>query len=640
VSAVPEIVEFLRIHQPFAALPQEDLERAAAATEVEFHRAGEVIFSQGAESSEFLRVIRSGAVEVVHDGRVLDLLGVGEMFGHASMLSGLPTGFAARAAEDTVTYRIPAGAAYELLGQAASLRYVTRSLLLDRYKIRSVRPPAERDQLTQPVGALVRSPAVVCSPSTSIRDAAREMSASGATAVVVDLGSSLGILTDRDLRSRVLAAGRSPDVAVSEAMTAPAETVAEDRPAGEVLLDMLDRGFRHFPVVSATGRVLGVIADSDLVVAQTRSSFPLRQAISRASGLGELVEAASALRPTVVSLHQAHMAPLDIEAVYSVVSDALTRRALEFAIVELGEPPVPFAWLALGSQARREAVPSSDLDSAIAFVTGGQAPAGEPGKQVAGGEQTPAGVAEARQADALRPYFNRLAERAMEILVACGFHPDTHRASASDPLFVRSYDSWQRAGRSWLENPTQEKALVLVSVLVDSRPVFGARDATSPAETFRRASQYPGLLRLLARFALSHRPPTGFLGGLVVEHSGEHRGRLDLKDGGALPIVDLARWAGMVAGVTCASTSERLRAAGEAGVLLPADASTLIESFELVSELRLDHQVAQLIAGVEPDDFVDPGALTGLTRSYLKEAFRAVASVQKHVSTELSLTVR
>ncbi len=620
VSVVPEIVEFLRAYPPFDALPASDVERAAAATEVEFHRAGTVIFSQGTASNEFLRVIRAGAVEIVLDGRVLDLLGVGEMFGHASMLSGLPTGFSARAAEDTLTYRIPVDAASVLLGQRASLRYLTRSLLADRYKIGSGRAaPSDRDQLTQPVGELVRERLVLCQPSTSIREAAREMTARGTTAVVVDLGSSLGIMTDRDLRSRVLAAGRSPDTPVSEAMTSPAETVAADRPAGEVLLDMLDRGFRHFPVCSTTGEVLGVISESDLVAVQTRSSFSLRRAVSRASDVTELAQAAAGLRPTVVNLHAGHMAPLDIEAAYSIVSDAVTRRAIEFSVEELGEPPTPFAWLALGSQARREAVPSSDLDSAIVFVA----------------EDT-----DPRYRDVIRPYFETLAERATLIMQACGFHPDTHRASASDPLFVRSLDSWQRAGRSWLEDPTLDKALVLVSVLVDSRLVFAVETSESPADTFRQASEYPALLRQLARFSLSHRPPTGFLGGLVVEDSGEHRGQLDLKTGGALPIVDLARWAGMAAGVTSASTAERLRAAGHAGILSQADADTLLESFELVSGLRLEHQVAQLVAGVEPDDFVDPSELSALTRSYLKEAFRAVAAVQKHVTSELALATR
>jgi CBS domain-containing protein len=124
---------------------------------------------------------------------------------------------------------------------------------------------------------------------------------------------------------------------------------------------------------------------------------------------------------------------------------------------------------------------------------------------------------------------------------------------------------------------------------------------------------------------------SGFLRGLVVEDSGEHRGRLDLKSGGLLPIVNLARWAGMAAGVTSASTRERLKAAGEAGTLPAGDAQLLGEAFDLLGELRLAHQVDQLRAGVVPDDHVDPETLSPLMRAQLKEAFRAVASVQKRV---------
>ena len=105
----------------------------------------------------------------------------------------------------------------------------------------------------------------------------------GATCVVVDAGETLGIMTDRDLRSRVVAAGIDPDAPVSQVMSAPAYTVAADRIGSEVLLDMLDRGIRHFPVVSRrTGRVVGVVEDSDLVAVATRSSFHLRAAIARA----------------------------------------------------------------------------------------------------------------------------------------------------------------------------------------------------------------------------------------------------------------------------------------------------------------------------------------------------------------------
>ena len=213
----------------------------------------------------------------------------------------------------------------------------------------------------------------------------------------------------------------------------------------------------------------------------------------------------------------------------------------------------------------------------------------------------------------------------IDALEACGFPADPHGATASKPLFSRSYAGWRSLVAGWLDNPTQEKALILVSLVVDGRPVWGLRTGPRVPDAFRDARANPQLLRLLARFALSHRPPTGFLRGLVVEHSGAHRGRLDLKDGGLVPIVDLARWAGLAAGVTSASTPARLRAAAAAGTLADDDARMLEEAFELIFGLRLAHQVAQLEAGEEPDDFVDPAALSPLTRASLKEAFRAVA---------------
>ena len=228
----------------------------AAAAEVEFHRAGATIFSQGAEPVEHLRVVRTGAVEIVFDGRVLDLLGEGELFGHASMLSGLPTGFEARAGEDTVCYRIPAEVAQEPLSRPAGLRFVARSLLEPsgtRAAPRS-RPSRASTRRCSRSASLIRGEPVVCRPDTPIREAAEMMTAAHATSAVVDLGDgSLGILTDHDLRTRVVAAGLTGDAPVSVAMSAPAYTCPPDRLGGDVLLDMLDRGFRHFPVVSATG---------------------------------------------------------------------------------------------------------------------------------------------------------------------------------------------------------------------------------------------------------------------------------------------------------------------------------------------------------------------------------------------------
>lgn len=617
VPALSEVADFLGAHPPFDALEHSELARLATSTEIEFYVAGTTIFSQGAEPVEHLRVVRSGAVEIILDDHVLDRLESGELFGHASMLSGLPTGFAARAAEDTLCYRIPASVAVGLLARPDGIRFVARSLLEWPLEAVGGPPPiGATDSAHQPVGTLIHGAPVLCSPDTSIRNAAKLMTSASQTAVVVDLGAgALGILTDRDLRTRVVANGLASDAPVSAAMTAPAFTTTPDRLASEVLLDMLDRGLRHCPIVSATGVVLGVVSDSDLVAVETRSSFYLRQAIARAQTVDELASAAADLRPTVIALHDARVDAANIAGIYTVVVDALTRRLLELSVAARGGEPPSFAWLALGSQARREATPGSDVDSAIVWFDDGA------------------------DAAPIAGFLQQVGGDVVAGLEACGMRRDPHGVTADDALVVRSLASWQRAARSWLADPTQEQALILVSVFIDSRPVWGIHMGTPLADTFAAVPRNEVLLRLLGRFALSYRPPTGFLRGLVVEHSGEHRGRLDLKHSGLVPIVDLARWAGMAAGVTSASTLERLRAAAAAGTLSPSDAQTLEDAFELIGELRLEHQIEQLRAGLVPDNHVDPKQLSKLTQSHLKEAFRAIASVQKRIAAELSLGI-
>jgi CBS domain-containing protein len=617
-SAAPgDVVGFLGAHPPFDSLDAPDLARLAASAEVEFFRAGTEIFAQDASVVEHLRVVRTGAVELTHGGRVLDLLAPGELLGDASMLAGLPPGFAAIAHEDTLCYRIPEEVARAALVRPETVGFLARTLLEIRTQEPSAPagPSAAPHPTERPVGALVRRPPLVCKPDTTIREAAAMMTAGAENSILIDLGGSLGILTDRDLRSRVVANGASYDAPVSSVMSAPAYTVGPDRRGGQVLLDMLDRGVRHFPVVGARREVIGVIEAVDLLSVEGMSSFYLRRAIASAGSTDELARLTEGLRPAVVALHEARQAASSIAAIYSVVLDALTRRLVELALAQDGELPCEFAWLALGSQARREAVLSSDVDSAIVWY----------------GEVSEEGV---------RPRLHAIGQRVADGLAKCRIHVDSHGATASDVVWVRSLDSWTRAAQSWIENPTEHQALILVSVLVDSRPVWGVRGGNPVAEKFRAAREHPDLLRLLARFALSHRPPTGFLRELVVEHGGRHRGRLDIKNGGLLPIVDLARWAGMAAGVASAPTSERLRAAADAGTLPAADVHTLRDAFELFCELRLAHQVDQLRAGYAPDDQLDTAQLSSLTRSYLKDAFRAVASVQRRIAAELSLGVR
>ena len=616
------IAGFLGTHPPFDVLEADELARIEAGTETETTPRGKVIFSQGAGPVEYVWMVRSGSVEVIHDGRVLDLLGPGELFGHASMISGLPTGFEARAAQDTVCYRIRADVIRPLLARPDVLRFVVRSIVGRGEPFAPV-AAAVTDPGQSRVGALIRTPPLLCRGDEPVREAARRMTEAGASAVLVPLAGSFGIVTDRDLRTRVIGSGLSPDAPVSAIMTAPAYTVTAGRLGGDVLLDMLERNIHHIPVLSPAGQVLGVVDDVDLAAGEERKPLLLRRAIALAENPADLAAAAAGLDPVIIALHRARATAEQVTAVRSVVLDALTRRLVELAVRDAGPPPVPFTWYALGSLARREAVPSSDVDSALAWEGAGNGPGNGPGNG---------------QGAEAKGYVGRVARAVDEGLRACGMSPDEHGASAANPIFARSLASWHRAARRLSEDPTQDKALILVSVLTDSRPAWSSDGA--PGGGLWEGPPTPDLLRLLARFALSFRPPTGFLRDFVVEHSGERRGQLDLKHGGMIPIVDLARWAGMTAGVASASTQERLRAAAAAGTMTSVEAATLTEAFGFIFSLRLDHQIEQLRRDQAPDDFIDPKTLNPLARSYLREAFRAVASVQANLAAELSLGVR
>jgi CBS domain-containing protein len=185
--------------------------------------------------------------------------------------------------------------------------------------------------------------------------------------VVVDTGDGLGIVTDRDIRTRVVAAGAAPDTPLSDVMTAPAWTVSADRTGTEALLEMLDHDIRHLPVLSAGRRLLGVLDDVDLMANERRAPFHLRAAIARSSDAKAVAEAAAELPDMVIALFDAGLASGSISRAITSIHDAATRRLIEFAHADLGRPPVPYTWLGTGSFGRFEPFPSSDVDSAIAW---------------------------------------------------------------------------------------------------------------------------------------------------------------------------------------------------------------------------------------------------------------------------------
>jgi CBS domain-containing protein len=610
-----DIADFLRRHPPFDTLDEEALANVASSAEIEFHASGAAILGHAEATAEFAYVVRRGSVELAIDGRLLDVLGEGEMFGFASLLESAPLGFVARASEDTLVYRIPAEAIRPVLERPAAVRFVATAMnkgvrLLAGHDERPAAHPAGRR-----VRELIRAKPLVCPPDTTVQDAARRMLEGGVTCTVVDLGDRLGIVTDRDIRTRVVAAGAGPDTHLSEVMSAPAWTIAGDRTGTEALLEMLDHGVRHLPVLDPGRRLIGVLDDVDLMASERRAPFRLRAQIARSPDAEAVARAAQELPDTVIALHDAELPAAAISRAIASIHDSATRRLIDLIHEDLGPAPVPYTWLATGSFGRFEPFPSSDVDSALAW----DGPDDDP---------------------ELRGWMRGFAERVIEAVGACGLHPDEKGAVASSPLFSRSIEAWEGAVRAWIDHPDRDRGLMLVSVAVESDPVWGTTTAAERlAAAFGRSPNRALLLRRLASVALHERPPTGFRRHRVLLWSGERK-ELDIKKAGLLPIESLARWAGLTAGVAAASTRARLEAAESSGTLSPRDVAILRDAFELVCELRMEHQVEQLRAGREPDNVIEPERLAPLTRSALKEAFRAVTSVQRGIATQFEFAVR
>lgn len=563
-AGLSEIVRFLALRAPFDSLAPSELSEVAAHATIEFHPRGTTIVSQDGGPVTFLRVIHSGAVDIVHEGRLLDLLSAGDTFGHAAMLSGLPPGFAARAAQDTLCYRIPDTVARPLLDRARR-----RELAV-----------GVSDGAT-PVGRLIRTATVTCRPSESIGTVAERMTVAGATAVIVELAAGeIGIVTDRDLRGRVLARGRSSGARIQEAMTTPVFTVTPDRIAGEVLYDMLERGIHHLPVVSTAGRLIGVLEDADLFAAQPRSWFATRRQIARAHTLPQLRAITDRLPSLMLELYRSGVAALELTRVLSALVDALTSRALELAGPGSAPTPDGLVWVTVGSQARRELTFTSTRRGAL--ISEGSTPPGWP--RALAGALPAAGV-------------------------------------AGTPV--------ARNGTDWRAAALGGDALAL-AVLADRRVLWGTPARALPVANGPSRDR---LLALLRAPAAGPSPPTGFEAGLVLLADGRRTDRLDVRTSAIAPISALGRWAAASAGSDELATPERLYAATDAGVLDGESAATLADAFEVVLELQMRHHLHQLAAGATPDDRLDPSLLSALTRDHLRSVFRAVSAATRELGS-------
>jgi CBS domain-containing protein len=612
VADVQEFADFLGSQPPFDALTADDLARLARRVQVEYFAAGSVIVAAGAAPLDHLYVIRTGAVEILDRSRVVDLLGPGDTFGHISVLTGLSPALSARAAEDTLCYRLPDPRL--VVADPSPLRFSHFGTMIARDRL------TRGGLLAGPQTPVTRHmrPIVWCEPGARVREVAKAIGEAGQSSALLRTADGIGIVTDHDFRSRVATGEVGVDAPVAAIMTTPAAAVPATATVATAFVHMVKVGVHHL-VVTDGGRPAGILRAMDLASVEVRNPLLIRSAIDAAASVGDLAEACRLLSPTIVELHDSGVPAGHIGAVHAALVDAVLGRLLVLdGEVDAGAGPAR-SWLVLGSMARHEPAPGSDVDTGIVWAD----PPGSGGGGVAAGSGGGGGGAADPGVE-----IRRGASQVLDDLERCGLRRCPDGANADNPLFSRSRSGWIAAARSWITEPTREGALLLSSMIADSRPITELTIGRVVTDTIRETTRGEDFLDMLLQLSLADRPPVGFIRDFVVEHSGEHRGSLDLKRGGLRPISSLARWLAIAIGDVRGTTPERLHRAAAAGLLSGDEAQTLAGAFADVYELLLRQEVAALREGRRPSRWVAPRSLDDLTRRHLRDSFHAIAAVQ------------
>ncbi len=609
-----EILDFLRRYPPFAELPEEALQQVARSVDVRYFKAGTRIVEFG-EAALAWHVVRSGAVEIFRrNGTLYNRLTEGGYFGEFGLLHRKRVRFPATALEDTLLYLIPEPVFTELFEN--NEHFADAVEIEDRTRLRQVM--SRREDANQLMSATVsvligRAPVMLGCRATAI-DAARRMSEEGVSSLlIVDEPMAglapprmAGVITDRDIRIRLVAEGLGFDTPVSEIMSCDPVSVEHNQLVFEAMLQMLRNNVHHLPVLKHQ-RPIGVIALSDLLRYESRNSLFVVSSIFRQRSVDGLAALTGDVRACFSRMVTEDASSRMIGSAMAVIGRSFKQRLLELAEEQLGPPPLPYCFLALGSMARQEQLIVTDQDNALVLDN-----RFEP----------------ARHDD----YFKALASFVCDGLARCGYSTCTGGVMATNVKWRQPLRQWQRYFSEWIEQPTPQ-SLLDSAIFFDLDGVWGETKWVDELQTLivRKAKGNARFLACMARNALLRTPPLGFFKDFVVESDGRHSGAINLKRRGTAPLSDLIRVHALAIGSLSRNSFERLRDIIDAEILPRGRGQDLHDALEFVSTVRIRNQADDLAAGIDPDNSIEPESLSDFERKSLRDAFLILSHSQKYL---------
>ncbi|MEM8811479.1 MAG: DUF294 nucleotidyltransferase-like domain-containing protein [Pseudomonadota bacterium] len=590
---------FLATIHPYDGLAREDMARVATLFRPLDVAASERIYQFGS-ALQGLYLIEAGSVTVLdEEGEQISSLGPGNSFGERGLMRDGLAVTSATADQDTRLWLLPRTVFDELYeNQPAFRRFFSRGMR----RRTAVRP---NDLATVRVADLISKNPKTCGPGTTVIEAAREMRENRISSLCVtdSDGRLIGILTLRDLTHRVLAEGRPSDMPVGSVMTADPATLPPDAIGTDVLNAMMERGISHLPIVDGND-LIGIVTKTDLTTRQALSASFLVGDVSKAADAEAILKVTTRIPSLLAQLVGSGNRHDVVTRLITDIADAATRRLLALAEKSLGPPPVPYLWLACGSQGRREQTGVSDQDNCLI-------------------------LGDAATADDMA-YFEALAKFVTDGLNTAGYVYCPGEMMASTPRWRQPLAVWLDYFRGWIATPNPE-AQMLSSVMFDLRAIGGPAKGlleTLQGETLQAASKNSIFVAHMVANSLKHRPPLGLLRGFATLRSGEHRNAIDMKANGVVPITDLARIYALIAELRPVNTRKRIEDARGTGAVSKSGAQDLLDAYDVIAQARLEHQARRVGAGEAPDNYLPPADLSDFERSHLRDAFVVVRTMQ------------
>ncbi len=633
-NPLPGIIEFLKTVVPFNNLENDTMAAVVAATQVAFYPAGRQIIHKGEPPSGFLYIVQTGCARISipdESGEeiLVDLRGEGDSFGAVSLLEGKNALFNITAQEDLIAFLVPKATVDRLLAKHPQFHRFLGFSLARNFKAVRRSADTQRDLLTlenqiqfdqfmtgKRVWELMSQNLLTCDRQTSVRLAAQRMKARGVGSIIIldSHGQPTGILTDTDLRNQIVADGHGLDTPVGRIMTTPVRDIAPDAFAFDALLDMSRFAVSHL-VVTENRRATGIISEHDFQLATGTTPVGIIGDIANATSIDELVGKRVHIDRVLEMAMQRSSAVKPMMALVAELNDRVTRQFIrvieeKMAADKWGPPPVPYCWLAMGSEGRREQTLCTDQDNALLY-------------QDVDPETEPV----------VRQWFQTLAQKVVDALARFGIPRCKGGVMASNPQWCMGQRAWRKIFADWIDNPTPER-MRLATVFFDFRSVGDGFDG---ARQLRRqltdmAAGKIHYARQMTANALTNRPPLGFLRQFVVETSGAQSSGLNLKLHGLTPVVDAARIMALEAGIPETNTMARLNRIQQQHVLDADFTAAIDDAYDYINFIRISHHLRARAHGLPLNNFVDPALLNPMERKVLKDSFTIIRQLQDLLS--------